>query len=84
MIKENEETILQSGANIRISCLLQDLFQVCEAMLETLYLCSYKLFYMFTNKTIFYFYCTLYYKLSLLQTRNLPLMASAVTGVDNT
>ena len=58
MIKENEETILQSGANKRISRLLQDLSQVCEAMLETLCLCSYILLHMFTNKTTFYFYCT--------------------------
>ena len=41
MIKENEETILQLGANMRISCLQPDLFAVHEAMLETLCLCSY-------------------------------------------
>ena len=47
MIKENEETILQLGANMRISCLQPDLFAVHEAMLETLCLCGYILFHMF-------------------------------------
>ena len=55
MIKENEQTILQLGANMRISCLWPDLFAVHEAMLETLYSCSYMLFDMFGKKTFFLF-----------------------------
>ena len=55
MIKENEETILQLGANMRTSCLRPDLFAVHEAMLETLCLCSYILFHTFRKKTFFYF-----------------------------
>ena len=47
MIKENEETILQLGANMRISCLQPDLFAVHEALLETLCLCGYILFHTF-------------------------------------
>ena len=31
-MKENKETILQLGANIRISCLQLDLFPVYKAM----------------------------------------------------
>ena len=73
MIKENEETILQSGANIRISCLLQDLFQVCEVMLETLRLCSYTYYFIcLQTKQSFISIVPLYYRLSLLQTLNLP------------
>ena len=52
-MKENKETILQLSANMRISCLWLDLFQVREAMLETLCLCSYILIHMLRNKTIF-------------------------------
>ena len=55
MIKENEETILQLGANMRISCLQPDLFAVHEAMLETLCLCSYILFHTFSKRTFFNF-----------------------------
>ena len=54
-IKENEEPILQLGANMRISCLQPDLFAVHEAMLETLCLCSYILFHTFRKKTFFNF-----------------------------
>ena len=41
MKKENKETTLQLGANMRINCLRPNLFAVHEAMLETLCLCSY-------------------------------------------
>ena len=44
MIKKNEETILQLGANMRISRLRPDLFAVHEALLETLCSCGYILF----------------------------------------
>ena len=40
-IKENKESILLSGANMIISCLRADLFQVLEAMLEALCLLSW-------------------------------------------
>ena len=56
MIKENEQTILQLGADMRISCLWSDLFAVHEAMLETLYSSSYMLFDMFGKKTFFFSY----------------------------
>ena len=50
MIKENEEPILQLGANMRISYLRPDLFAVHEARLETLCLCGYILFHTLGRK----------------------------------
>ena len=47
MIKENEETILQLGANMRISYLQPDLFAIHEALVETLCLCGYISFHTF-------------------------------------
>ena len=47
MIKENKETALQLGANMRISCFRPDLLAVHEALLETLCLCGYILFHTF-------------------------------------
>ena len=55
MIKENEETTLQLGVNMRISCLETDLFAVHVVMLEILCLRSYILFHIFQKETIFYF-----------------------------
>ena len=55
-------------------------FSSYEATLETLFLCSYILFHMFRNKTIFYFSRTLL----LLQSLHLPPRVSTVTGVDFT
>ena len=62
MKKENKETILQLGVNMRISCLRPDLFPVCEATLETLF---YLLYPVITDS-------------SLLQKLNFPARVSVV------
>ena len=66
MKKENKETILQLGVNMRISCLRPDLFPVCEATLETLFYLSYPVITDF----------------SLFQTFNLPARVSIAMGVN--
>ena len=75
MKKENKETILQLGVNIRISCLRPDLFPVCEAMLETL-------FHMLRNKTIFYLSHPVITDFSLLKTLNPTARVSIAMGVN--
>ena len=49
-IKENQEIILQFGANMKMSYLRPHPFPVHEATLETLCFRSYTLFHMFRDK----------------------------------
>ena len=75
MKKENKETTLQLGVNMRISCLRPDLFPVCEATLKTL-------FHMLRNKTISYLSHPVITDFSLFQTFNLPARVSIAMGVN--
>lgn len=81
MIKEKKETILQLGAKKIISCLEPDFFQVVRATLYTLCLYIYTWFHVFRDK-IFFSLVPCYYRLSLLQTLNLPPRLSAITRAD--
>ena len=56
MIKENEETILQLGANMRTSCLRPDLFAVHEARLETLCLCIVTYYFICLGRKHFFLF----------------------------
>ena len=64
-MNENKETVLQLGANVRISRLWPDLSPSHETTLENLRLRSYILFYTFRCKTIYFSLVPRYCRLSL-------------------
>ena len=76
-VDENQETILQLGANRRIFLLAAGSFSVHETTLETLCLHIYILFHMFRNKTFFF------YRTPLLQTLAITDIKSPPEGVRN-